>query len=59
VVEGGGDKLLPAGWAADIANRIAGARSVVVDGAGHCPQVERPDVVNGLLLEFLEGIAHE
>ena len=59
VVEGGGDKLLPAGWAADIANRIAGARSVVVDGAGHCPQLERPDVVNGLLLEFLEGIAHE
>jgi 2-hydroxymuconate-semialdehyde hydrolase len=59
VVEGGGDKLLPAGWAADIATRIAGARSVVVDGAGHCPQLERPDVVNGLLLEFLEGIAHE
>jgi len=55
VVEGGGDKLLPAGWAADIASRIAGARSAVVDGAGHCPQLERPDVVNGLLLEFLEG----
>lgn len=55
VVEGGGDKLLPAGWAADIAGRIAGARSAVVDGAGHCPQLERPEVVNGLLLEFLEG----
>jgi 2-hydroxymuconate-semialdehyde hydrolase len=55
VVEGGGDKLLPAGWAADIASRIAGARSAVVDGAGHCPQLERPDVVNGFLLEFLEG----
>ena len=55
VVEGGGDKLLLAGWAADIASRIAGARSVVVGGAGHCPQLERPDVVSGLLLEFLEG----
>ncbi|WP_197380281.1 alpha/beta fold hydrolase [Mycolicibacterium mengxianglii] len=52
VVEGGGDKLLPAGWAADIAAQIDGARSVVVDAAGHCPQIEQPNVVNGLLLRF-------
>lgn len=57
VIEGAGDKLLPPGWAADIAGRIARGRSVVVDGAGHCPHIERPDVVNGLLLEFLEGSA--
>jgi 2-hydroxymuconate-semialdehyde hydrolase len=57
VIEGGGDKLLPQGWAADIAGRIAGARSAVVDGAGHCPQLERPDRVNELLLEFLGGVA--
>ncbi|MFC3778802.1 alpha/beta fold hydrolase [Mycolicibacterium holsaticum] len=53
VVEGGGDKLLPAGWAAAIAGQIRGARSAVVDAAGHCPQIEQPDVVNALLLEFL------
>ncbi len=53
VVEGGGDKLLPKGWAAEIAGRIRGARSVVVEAAGHCPQIEKPDVVNELLLEFL------
>ena len=57
VIEGAGDKLLPSGWAADIAGRIADARSAVVDAAGHCPQIERPDVVNGLLLEFLEGVS--
>ena len=57
VIEGGGDKLLPSGWAADIAARIADARSAVVDAAGHCPQIERPEVVNGLLLEFLEGVS--
>jgi 2-hydroxymuconate-semialdehyde hydrolase len=55
VVEGAGDKLLPSGWAADVAARITGARSAVVDAAGHCPQIERPEVVNDLLLDFLEG----
>ncbi|OBH40549.1 alpha/beta fold hydrolase [Mycobacterium mantenii] len=53
VVEGGGDKLLPAGWAAEIAKQIDGARSVVVDKAGHCPQIEQPTVVNELLMDFL------
>lgn len=33
----------------------AGARHEVVDGAGHFLQVERPDVVNALVREFLEG----
>jgi len=55
VIEGGGDKLLPAGWAADIAGRIADGRSAVVDAAGHCPQIEQPAVVNELLLQFIEG----
>ncbi len=53
VVEGGGDKLLPAGWAAQIAKEIDGARSVVVDKAGHCPQIEQSTTVNQLLLDFL------
>jgi pimeloyl-ACP methyl ester carboxylesterase len=52
VVEGGEDKLLPAGWAAEIAKQIDGARSVVVDKAGHCPQIEQPSVVNQLLADF-------
>ncbi|BBZ29665.1 alpha/beta hydrolase [Mycolicibacterium madagascariense] len=56
VVEGAADKLLPTGWAAEIASQIASARGEVVDAAGHCPQLERPDVVTPLLLEFLEGI---
>jgi pimeloyl-ACP methyl ester carboxylesterase len=57
VIEGAGDKLLPTGWAADIAGRIKSARSAVVDAAGHCPQIERPEVVNDLLLEFFEGVS--
>ncbi|SRX83240.1 alpha/beta fold hydrolase [Mycolicibacterium parafortuitum] len=57
VVEGGADKLLPTGWAAEIAGQIAGGRSVVIDGAGHCPQIECPEAVNDLLLNFFEGTA--
>lgn len=53
VVEGGDDKLLPPGWAAQIAKAIDGARSAVVDKAGHCPQIEQATTVNRLLLDFL------
>ncbi len=52
VVEGAGDKLLPPGWAAEIAGQIAGGRSVVVDDAGHCPQIEQPDALAEQLLKF-------
>lgn len=56
IVEGGADKLLPPGWAAEIAGQISGARAAVVDDAGHCPQIEQPEALNALLLDFFEGI---
>ena len=55
VVEGAGDKLLPAGWAAEIAGQIVGARCAVVPGAGHCPQIEQPEALTALVLDFLAG----
>jgi pimeloyl-ACP methyl ester carboxylesterase len=45
--------LLPPGWAAEIAAQIPQGRSAVIDGAGHCPQIEQSDAVNELLLGFL------
>jgi 2-hydroxymuconate-semialdehyde hydrolase len=56
VVEGGADKLLPPGWAAQLAKQIDGARSAVIDKAGHCPQIEQPSAVNELLLDSLPRI---
>jgi 2-hydroxymuconate-semialdehyde hydrolase len=53
VVEGACDKLLPPGWAKEIADQIPQGRSAVVEAAGHCPQIEQPSIVNALLLEFL------
>ena len=56
VIEGGDDKLLPSGWAAQIAKQIEGGRSVVVGKAGHCPQIEQASAVNDLLLDFFATV---
>jgi 2-hydroxymuconate-semialdehyde hydrolase len=52
IVEGGEDKIKPRGWAAEIAARIEDGESLVVAEAAHCPQIERPEEVNRLLLDF-------
>jgi pimeloyl-ACP methyl ester carboxylesterase len=59
VVEGAGDKLLTDGWAAEIAAQIPDGRSAVIPDAGHCPQIEKPDAVNALLLDFLGCAARD
>jgi pimeloyl-ACP methyl ester carboxylesterase len=59
VVEGAGDKLLPGGWAAAIAQQIPHGRSAVIDAAGHCPQIEQPEAVNELLVSFLAAVTQE
>ncbi|MBI5341151.1 MAG: alpha/beta fold hydrolase [Mycolicibacterium rufum] len=56
MVEGGSDKLLPPGWAAQIAAQIGQGRSAVIDDAGHCPQIEQPAAVNALLSDFFAGV---
>lgn len=54
IVEGEFDKLKPKGWAAELAARIPGARSVVVSNCGHCPQIEQPEETLRILRDFLE-----
>ena len=56
VLEGGEDKIKPAGWAAEIAAELPDGRSLVVEQAGHCPQIEQAEVVNELLLEFFAAV---
>ena len=56
VVEGECDKLLPSGWAAEIAGQISGGRSCVVPKAGHCPQIEQPSVVDHVMVDFLSEV---
>ncbi|WP_292976041.1 alpha/beta hydrolase [Mycobacterium sp.] len=56
VVEGACDKLLPTGWAKEIADQFPQGRSAVIEAAGHCPQLEQPAVVNAVLLDFLASV---
>ena len=56
VVEGECDKLLPSGWAEEIAGQIPGGRSCVVPKAGHCPQIEQPSVVDHVMVDFLSEV---
>lgn len=57
LIAGAEDKLRMPGYAAEVANRIPGGKAEVVTGCGHCPNIERPDIVGDLLIDFLAGDA--
>jgi pimeloyl-ACP methyl ester carboxylesterase len=59
VIWGDRDLMVPVAGTELIAEQIAGTRVEVLEGIGHCPQVEAPDRVAELLLDFLgeAGIA--
>ena len=56
IVIGDGDTPYLAG-AGYMAEHIPGARQVVIDGAGHGVNVEKPDRVTALLREFLDSLS--
>lgn len=55
VVAGEEDKIKPHGWWTELTDQMAKTDVLVVPKAGHCPQIERPDVVNPALLDFLNS----
>ena len=53
-LQGADDGCLDARWAALVNDKLSpGSRVAVITGAGHFLQLERPDVVNARVLEFL------
>jgi pyruvate dehydrogenase E2 component (dihydrolipoamide acetyltransferase) len=56
IIWGAEDRVIPVAHAAAGAAAIAGARSVVLDGVGHVPQVEAAEAVARAILEFLNAI---
>ena len=53
IIAGEKDKIKPYGWWEDLTGQIAHSRVVLVPDAGHCPQIEQPDLVSQALVEFL------
>ncbi|WP_018547923.1 alpha/beta fold hydrolase [Streptomyces sp. LaPpAH-108] len=56
VAVGADDVATPAVESERIAAAVQGARLEVVPGAGHSSTVEQPEVVSGLIREFLRGV---
>jgi pimeloyl-ACP methyl ester carboxylesterase len=56
VVTSDNDHLIPKELSDLIAARIAGAKLVVMPGAGHIPFMEQPDEVVRIVLQFLAGL---
>ena len=54
VIAGDEDKVYPPAIARDMARRIPGAELVMVRGAGHLPNLERPGRFNEILADFLK-----
>jgi pimeloyl-ACP methyl ester carboxylesterase len=57
VIWGRQDRLVPVDHGEALAARVAGSRLEVLDGCGHCPQIERPDLLLPLLEPFLHPVA--
>lgn len=53
VVVGGEDQLTPPEWAVEMADGISGARLEVIADCGHMSSMEQPEVINGLLLDWV------
>lgn len=54
ILWGARDKIFPPEVARDLQTVIPNSKLALIPDAGHMPQWERPDVVNQLLLEFLQ-----
>jgi len=56
VITSTADNLYPVSIAQDMARRIPGARLVVIEGAGHLSNLERPQEFNQTVAEFLRSL---
>ncbi|HEX7314881.1 MAG TPA: alpha/beta fold hydrolase [Pyrinomonadaceae bacterium] len=56
IIVGGEDSITPPADAESMKAKIEGSRLVVVEGAGHLSNVERPEEFNRALAEFLRGL---
>lgn len=54
VIAGDEDQMYPPDTAREMARRIPGAELVMIEGAGHLPNLEQPERFNQILADFLK-----
>lgn len=59
IVHGADDRLLPARHSREAHLLLPHSRLEIIPGCGHLPSREFPDILNALLIEFLEGSGTE
>lgn len=55
LIAGEKDALREPGYMDEVHQRVPGSDLVVIPDAGHCPNIEKPDVVNEAILNFLRN----
>jgi pimeloyl-ACP methyl ester carboxylesterase len=55
IVWGKDDRIIPSAYAQEFSKRIAGARTELIDQAGHLPHLEQPNAVIEAVRGFLSG----
>ncbi|VCU72053.1 2-hydroxy-6-oxo-6-(2'-aminophenyl)hexa-2, 4-dienoic acid hydrolase [Pigmentiphaga humi] len=53
VIGGASDPVNDPAFAPTLAESIPGGELLMIDGAGHCPQIDQPGVFNAQVIEFL------
>jgi len=59
VVAGADDLSTPPDLVRALADQVSGAQFALIEGVGHIPSIEQPDLLADLLGEFLETMPHE
>jgi pimeloyl-ACP methyl ester carboxylesterase len=59
IIGGSEDKLTPVSEAQSMREGIPHSRLVVIEGAGHLSNMERPDEFNGALIDFIKTLEDE
>ena len=54
-VWGDSDKLVPSKFSKHVDQHLPGARQVILEDCGHVPQIELPEITNGLLRDHIAG----
>lgn len=58
VICGKEDRITPPAQSQELAQGISGARLVLIDGAGHFPMLEKPEIFNRELRQFIDKLFH-